>query len=149
PDMVSLSKNGEDLYLTINNTTDQVIITDYFLYEAWYHRLEWIEFASDGTLWDWPRVASILNTGTNGDDILTGFNSLSETIYAGEGNDTISPKTGNDVIYAGAGDDIINQTNGNDQIYGGLGNDTISLINGSSVVHFDLGDGQDTLSVRR
>ncbi|MER2491317.1 calcium-binding protein [Catenovulum sediminis] len=60
PDMVSLSKNGEDLYLTINNTTDQVIITDYFLYEAWYHRLEWIEFAIDSTQWTYETIKSML-----------------------------------------------------------------------------------------
>ncbi|AWB66251.1 hypothetical protein C2869_07320 [Saccharobesus litoralis] len=149
PSDISVSRQGNALHLSINNSTDQVIVSAYFQGEYYAYRLESIEFASDGTVWDWAALTTVLNAGTDNDDTIVGFNTLSETFYGGKGNDTITPNSGNDTVYAGEGDDTIHLSNGNDHIYGGLGNDIINVRYNSPVIHFSLGDGQDTINVDR
>lgn len=74
------------------------------------------------------------------------------TIYAGNGDDTLTTGAGDDVIYAGGNNDIVHSGGGNDlielghhddQAWGGSGNDTIRGQLGSDTLYGE--DGDDTL----
>lgn len=60
-----------------------------------------------------------------------------DTIFAGDGDDTITSEGGADVIDGGAGDDTINGGGGADTIYGNAGNDTIDGGGGSDTIYGD------------
>lgn len=99
--------------------------------------------------------------GYGGDDVLTVTDSITTTIYGGDGNDiislfdaddfafgedgddTISAGAGNDVVDGGAGDDTLNGEAGDDTIDGGDGNDTIDGGEGNDTI--DGGLGNDTI----
>ncbi|WP_294872603.1 calcium-binding protein, partial [Sulfuricurvum sp. RIFCSPLOWO2_12_FULL_43_24] len=92
-----------------------------------------------------------LQTGTEGDDILT-FGDSGISIDLLGGNDTVTSGNGNDVIAGGAGNDTINAGNGNNSIDGGEGNDTITTGSGADTISgssgndtINSGAGNDTL----
>lgn len=75
-----------------------------------------------------------------------------DTIYGGEGNDTIRAASSNDLIVGNAGDDLIDAGGGNDTVYGGAGHDTINGSLGDDRLYGQGGDdvlngglGDDTL----
>jgi Ca2+-binding RTX toxin-like protein len=70
-------------------------------------------------------------SGGNGNDTLTG----------GSGNDLLSGQDGNDSLSGGAGNDSLNGGSGNDFIAGGAGNDT--LVGGSGNDFLDGDQGAD------
>ena len=66
---------------------------------------------------------------------------LSNTLYAGAGNDTINNYGNSSNIYGGDGDDVINVIRGNSSgVYGGSGNDTITLNDSSNRAYGEDGD---------
>ncbi|WP_244265778.1 calcium-binding protein [Polycladidibacter hongkongensis] len=85
--------------------------------------VEQITFA-DGTTWTNADLAArYLSTAqTDGDDSITGFNGLNDTIDGGKGDDTVSALGGNDTYLWGSGD-------GNDIIIeeSSKGHDTLQL----------------------
>ncbi|WP_425459727.1 hypothetical protein [Hankyongella ginsenosidimutans] len=60
-------------------------------------------------------VLDLAETGTNGDDTLTG----------GDGDDRLEGLNGNDTLIGGAGNDNLFGGNRNDTLFGGIGNDSL------------------------
>lgn len=111
PDDVALSRNNNDLTLTIEDTGDTITVSNWF--ESDEYQIERIGFA-DGTVWNVPIISEMLYKGTAGNDVLIGS-------YAA---DTIQGLEGDDQLYGRAGDDILDGGAGNDTLYGQTGNDT-------------------------
>ena len=105
-------------------------------------------------------VASSIQTGTAGNDILYGddfdnqIKSLdgddrvygydgADTIWGGNGNDDLNGNAGNDTIYGENGDDRLYGGYGNDKLYGGSGNDY--LYGHEDDNYLDGGAGNDVL----
>ena len=107
-----------------------------------------------------PRADTIF--GTAGNDFILGKTNKAETIFAGEGNDTLHTMTGGgflygeggeDQLFGDAGDDFFSGGNdndlifgrgGNDEIHGGAGADSIAGEDGSDVIFGD--GGRDGIS---
>jgi Ca2+-binding RTX toxin-like protein len=82
-----------------------------------------------------------------GDDKITlRSGTLSNRVFAGSGQDTISGSAGVDILYGDTGNDQLSGGAGNDQLYGGNGNDVIS--GGVGNDRLGGGSGADQLSGR-
>lgn len=90
--------------------------------------------------------------GYSGDDTITLSTSRpsnNNTVYGGDGNDTITGNNYNDTIYGGNGSDTIRSRIGVDIIYGEEGNDSIyaeDTINNMDRDFIYGGDGNDTIN---
>ncbi len=73
--------------------------------------------------------------GTEGADKLTG-----QTVFAREGNDTVTGTQSADILHAGRGDDVILALGGNDRIYGAEGNDKIDGGAGNDILIGGVGN---------
>jgi len=140
---VKVNRVGNNLELSIKNTTDKVVVKDYF--SPYYagtgsydssnnvNKVEQIKFA-DGTVWDVATIKSKVSNieGTDANDTLYGFDdgySNTSEVFKGY--------AGDDKIYGYSGNDTIDGGTGNDSLYGGSGNDTYI---------FYLDHGQDVIS---
>ena len=99
--------------------------------------------------------------GTSAGEQINGLNSVRNSIYGKDGNDTLvggdqadllSGDAGNDVIYGGIGHDFATGEDGNDVIYGGWGDDVLIGGAGNDILHGEWnndvligGAGDDTL----
>ena len=87
-----------------------------------------------------PTVESLLVSGLDGNDTVTGQNGLSTltplTIDGGPGDDTLRGGDGADLISGGPGNDLVDGNRGTDQAFLGSGDDTFQ---------WDPGDGSDTV----
>ncbi|BBT17511.1 hypothetical protein WP8S17C03_35600 [Metapseudomonas otitidis] len=92
------------------------------------------------------RATGVRNSvfGGDGNDTLEGL-SGNDKLYGGEGNDSLLGGLGDDLLEGGTGNDILHGEDGNDTLRGGLGNDTLIGGYGNDTYLFNLGDGQDTL----
>jgi Ca2+-binding RTX toxin-like protein len=90
-------------------------------------KIERIQFAYDGTIWDAATIFAMVSTPTSGNDFLWGYDDQNDSIQGLAGNDSLNGLAGNDTLDGGAG---------NDTLDGGAGSDTY-LINS--------GTGQDTI----
>ena len=160
---VSLSRNFQDLVLTINGTDDTLRVYNYFMDNATGgYQIEQIKFA-DGTIWNIDTIKTMVNTPTDGDDTLEGDennNTLDgkagndfifglggkDLLWGGTGNDQISGGDGNDNLKGQHGDDNLYGDNGNDKLDGGKGNDWLDGGNGNDTYLFNKGSGQDIIS---
>ena len=142
---VNLKRNGDALLLSINGSTDSLLINNYFTADATAgYQVEQIKFA-DGTTCDVAAVKTKVMTATAEDDALYGYatNDIlsgddgNDTLYGGNGNDILQGNGHNDILYGGAGDDLIDGGAGNDTLDGGTGNDTYL---------FGKGSGKDIIS---
>ncbi|MFC4314217.1 calcium-binding protein, partial [Steroidobacter flavus] len=171
---VSIAREGANLVLRINGTTDQITIQYYFTDDGLSPRgyaVDQIRF-TDGTIWTVEEVKAMLLLPTAGNDNLLGYAS-NDTFGGGAGNDTLKGSGGNDVLDGGNGDDTLEGNLGDDHLIGGAGNDYLygeeaeggihpSRIGndildggagndvlvggfGSDTYLFGRGDGQDTL----
>jgi Ca2+-binding RTX toxin-like protein len=122
PGDLRISISGDDLIITIVNTTDRIKIDYTVNYADW--RVDQLTFA-DGTIWSFADMVSKL-VGTSGNDTLVGT----------DGDNTLFGEADNDIIDGKRGDDII---------VGGTGNDILSGSAGSDTYRFNLGDGQDII----
>ena len=158
PSDVTIKRINNDLELSINDTTDRLIVKDYFNsnYGSNYdstnmvNKIEQIKFA-DGTIWNVASIAqhSIGITGTEGDDKLNGYSdrlsSYNEIFKGFGGNDTIYGFDGNDDIDGGTGDDNLYGGSGNDTLTGCTGTDYMEGSSGNDTYIFGLGDGTDSI----
>ena len=123
-DMLSFSREGNDLRIIINNDKLQgFLLKNQFA--AGTSKIESIEFADESTL-------SLINKGFTFNQ-----NNIDGTISGTDFNDTINAAAGNDTINAGEGDDTIT---------GGLGNDNLNGGNGDDTYIYNMGDGFDTIT---
>lgn len=136
PADVALSRDGEDLLLSINTASDGLRISDYF------HdygdgtvvgNVEQIRF-SDGTVWDSTLIRSKVPQPTNAAD----------TVYGYETNDSLNGLGGNDTLCGGRGDDTLDGGVGNDLLQGGAGNNTYLFGAGSTSDTIDVEDNRST-----
>ncbi len=145
------TRSGEDLILSLRNSTDRVTVQYYFSSDATSpYRIDQVRFA-DGTSWDVAAVKALVQVPTSGadnlygyasDDVLNGLagsdtirgyggndtlrgDAGADTLSGGDGNDSIDGGADNDYLYGEAGDDSLLGGSGNDTLYGGNGNDTL------------------------
>ena len=125
-DDLIVTRNGDNLELLFNNSTDQITIQDWYM-DGMEQKIEKFEF-NDGTIFTDSDIESkVAILGTDGNDNLQGYDT----------NDIMYGKDGNDTIYAGEG---------NDTIIGGIGDDKLYSDSGSDTYIFNAGDGHDTIS---
>jgi len=156
--VIALKEDGK----TWDELSDKVTLKSWFTGAD--YRVETISF-SDGTiLTNNEIITQLLVTDSNdiikttevtltvdakgGDDTITIMNSLSNTIYGGDGNDNISTyysTTLRNTVDGGLGNDTIKLGSGNDTIYGGAGNDTITTGSGADVVVLNSLVGYDSV----
>jgi hypothetical protein len=84
--------------------------------------------------------------GGPGDDTLTGFIGVPDTMVGSAGNDTIDGDSGNDFLCGGSGNDTLTGGAGQDQIFGEAGNDNVLAQDGITDA-VDCGPGTDTYTV--
>jgi Ca2+-binding RTX toxin-like protein len=161
PQDVTLVREGTNLVLRINGTTDSITFSAGLNEEI--NRIEQVVFA-DGTVWDAARLANTgtAPTGTEANDNLLGDRNDNmlrglggdDHIYAGAGNDTLDGgagadhlegQDGDDLLLGGEGDDSLQGGNGADVLDGGAGNDSVTGDAGNDVYLFGRGAGQDTV----
>ncbi|MCB1657287.1 MAG: PD40 domain-containing protein, partial [Pseudomonadales bacterium] len=136
---ITVSKDGEDLVLSIKNTTDSLRIQNYLRNNATTaFAVENIVFAS-GTTWSINTVRQKLSPNSN---LLLQGGSGNDVLIAGSGQDTLQGGAGNDELYGAAGNDLLEGGLDNDKLYGETGNDT--LIGGAGNDSYYL-DDDDTI----
>ncbi|MCV4339837.1 calcium-binding protein [Pseudomonas capsici] len=139
---VSVARDGYDLVVRINDTTDSLRVVYHFMSDATAgYQIDRIEFA-DGSFWDQSAIKAQTLTSTPADQTLTGFAS-DDLIDGGAGDDTLSGGAGNDNLAGGAGADTLNGDEGNDLLQGGSGNDILYGGSGNDIL--DGGAGNDRL----
>ncbi|MDO8414883.1 MAG: calcium-binding protein [Agitococcus sp.] len=140
---VSLKRQGNDLVLSINGTTDSLRIQNHF-YNDYYgqnsYQIGQIKFA-DNTVWDTSFIKAKVLEGTESNDSIYGYASNDNLLGKG-GNDTLNGGAGNDTLEGGAGYDYLNGGDGNDTVNGGEGDDYLNGGYGINVL--DGGAGNDT-----
>ena len=119
---MTLKRDGDDLSLRINGTTDELRVSSHFTNDATGgYQIEQIKFA-DNTVWDAAAIKLKALAGTTGNDVLNG----------GDGNDTLHTASGEHALYGGAGADHLSlgfdaDESGSTWAEGGLGADTFLL----------------------
>ncbi|MEN6374581.1 MAG: calcium-binding protein [Smithella sp.] len=103
---VTVTKENNDLRIGINETTDSILIWDWFSGSP--YQIDQIQF-SDGTM-----LNSLHLEGK-----------IANTVYGTEINETILGGNFSDTIYGGAGNDEIWGYNGDDTLDGSVGDDTL------------------------
>ncbi len=133
PSDIRLTKEGDNLVLSIIGTTDTLTIVDWFSYTA--SQVQQIQFA-DSTVWDTDYIElNAIPVGTEGNDFLVGTS----------GSDILEGLGGNDQLYGFDGDDTLNGGTGEDGMYGGLGNDIYIVDNTYDYVAENIDEGTDTV----
>jgi Ca2+-binding RTX toxin-like protein len=72
---------------------------------------------------------------------------VSDTIYTGDGNDTVNGGAGDDVIYGGLGNDSLNGGTGNDYIDATQGSDTVNGGDGIDKIAYDFSSSSNNLTI--
>ncbi len=140
---VKITRDGENLWLTLNDGIDRMSVICYFSEDAaGAYKVEEIRFA-DGTVWDVDAVKAMATQGTHGNDTLYGY-AVADTIHGGEGNDDIRGFAGDDMLFGDGGADMLSGREGADFLYGGDGNDNLTGDWGNDTL--DGGAGNDWLN---
>lgn len=118
PADVTVSRNGNNLVLSLSSGVDVLTVTGFFSGVA--SEIEQVRF-SDGTIWDTTALKNMAGSilGTNNAETLTGTSGDDQMFGLG-GNDTLNGNAGNDLLDGGTGSDAMN---------GGTGNDTYIVDN--------------------
>ena len=144
---VTLARQGNNLLITIKDSTDQITVSGHFTDKgSSINALDQIRFA-DGTSWNTAQIMQMVQGGTDGKDALYGdaqANSLNagagdDTLYGYAGDDTLLGEAGNDQIYGGEGNDSLDGGTGNDSLIGGEGNDTLLGGEGNDTLYGEAG----------
>src|SRR5690606_28712120 len=85
------------------------------------------------------------NTGTSGDDILSGTHAYGDHLLGGEGNDQLTAVGYDDVLDGGAGNDVLRGDN-RKLVIGGLGDDALFGGWDADTYVYRRGDGSDTIT---
>jgi len=130
---LELIKEDNDLRVKIKDTTDALIIKDWFLAEAF--KIDRIRF-TDGTVMTSAQLEAL------------GYQVLDTTtqIYGTANNDLINGTSGNDQIFGYDGNDALYGGNGEDTLVGGAGNDTLEDGSGNDTYVFGIGSGRDMIN---
>jgi len=82
--------------------------------------------------------------GEGGDDTLTTNGVRTDSLFGGDGNDTLTAGGGDDELFGGDGADLLNGGAGNDNLSGEAGNDTLNGGGGDDFL--DGGEDDDVLN---
>ncbi len=139
---VVVTRDNNNLYLTIADSGDQLVLHDWFVDSA--ARIEQVVFA-DGTIWDAATLESqITSNPTEGPDIL--FGTAGDDVINGlGGDDTLYGDAGNDKLNGGAGNDFLDGGLGADIMIGDGGDDTYVVDQKGDVVREERDGGTDTV----
>jgi Ca2+-binding RTX toxin-like protein/LysM repeat protein len=144
---IGWSRSGDDLVASVadgDGATQSLTVKGWFYSES--NQLERLQLA-DGTILDKAEIeASIVISGTAGNDNLNGFANSNDVVHGLGGNDTLRGYSGNDRLNGGAGNDTLYGGIGNDVLFGDAGNDFLQGEAGNDTYHWGLGDGNDTIS---
>ena len=130
PSDVVVTRNNNDLVLSLNGGTDRLTVSLYFL--AFPLQIEQVLFA-DGTVWDQAYIENLTRpaiTGTGGNDVLVGTSGDDRLAGLG-GDDQLSGLAGNDLLDGGTGADILTGETGDDTyVIDAAGDAVIEALNG-------------------
>ncbi|MDF0665708.1 MAG: calcium-binding protein [Nitrospira sp.] len=135
PSDVVVSRNNNDLVLSLNGGADRLTVSLYFL--APPLQTELVQF-SDGTVWDQALIENLTRpviSGTAGPDFLVGTN----------GHDRLVGLAGDDQLTGLAGSDLLDGGPGVDQLAGNSGDDTYIVDDQGDVVTESANEGIDTV----
>lgn len=153
PSELTATRSYEALVLSINGTTDQMTVSNFFQYNSHENPnnpLQEVHF-EDGTVWTAAAMAAMTRAGTEGNDALGGTNDAdvmdglggNDRLFGGLGDDTLLGGTGNDALFGEEGDDRLEGQDGDDNLDGSYGNDL--LLGGVGNDGLNGGHGNDTL----
>jgi len=138
---IALQRSGEDLVLSIKDTTDTITVKNWFWNDSNEYRVERIEFG-DATIWDVDAIKGLMLLAPSADGVIEGFNT-SDTIVGTDADDKLYGHGGDDTVNGLAGDDFLYGESGNDTLLGREGNDT--LVGSVGDDFLDGGAGNDVL----
>ena len=163
PSDIRVTRFGDYLRLSINGSTDVLLVADFFVMDGSSNRaVEKIQF-HDGTVWDIAAVKRMVLSPTEESDDLIGYetndvlsgNGGDDTLHGRGGNDVLDGGLGKDVLYGDSGDDFLlggggefdelRGGDGNDTLEGGAGSDFIVGGNGNDTFRFGRGSDRDTI----
>jgi len=169
PDMITLSRSGENLIFSVGNNKGSVTVYSWFSTISTYpntftFNLAQIQFdgQSAQSISDFASARTIIVTGTDGNDHLHGT-SFNDSLDSGAGDDFVFGNSGNDSLEGGPGNDLLMGGDGSDTLHGGAGDDllvgssaefynysslvpgTLSNCNSANIYMFNLNDGHDTI----
>lgn len=150
---------GEDVVISIRDTDDKLIITDFkqnpdnYVLRIGDEKIsvkdnitaEEKEFLSGSENYDYivNENKTVIAGGESGDRIIG--SGMDEYILGDSDSDQLLAGGGNDVIFGGSGDDYINGGDGDDIIDAGTGNDFIDGGSGNDIYIFKPGYGADSI----
>ena len=150
---------GEDVVISIRDTDDKLIITDFkqnpdnYVLRIGDEEIsvkdnitaEEKEFLSGSENYDYivNENKTVIAGGESGDRIIG--SGMDEYILGDSDSDQLLAGGGNDVIFGGSGDDYINGGDGDDIIDAGTGNDFIDGGSGNDIYIFKPGYGDDSI----
>ncbi|CBL45948.1 Hemolysin-type calcium-binding protein [gamma proteobacterium HdN1] len=145
---VSITRQADDLVISILGTDDVLRVEGHFSQEGASHSYVDAIVFSDGTTIN-VGVSEFNNINVSSQVISDADNEIhgtsdNDVINALAGNDQVFGKTGDDEILGGAGNDAISGDGGADRIFGGTGNDQLSGGTEDDVLYGE--SGHDTLS---
>ncbi len=136
PDDVIVSRSEDDLRLTLRDTDDLLVVSQYFNSD---YTVSTIAFAS-GQLW---KLDDILPMTASAEGIELHGHGWGERLEGSPRDDRIDGAGGNDLLYGANGHDRIEGGDAHDALFGGLGDD--SLLGGEGEDLLYGGEGNDTL----
>lgn len=143
PSDIQLSRNLNDLYVGITGTTDKLTVSSWFSNSA--NQIEQIQFA-EGTIWSASTIKDMTKgTATQGNDVLFGEDTLSDSLSSLDGDDKLYGLGGNDILSGGGGADELYGGEGSDRLQGGTGNDRLYGDRGNDLYQFERDGGQDVI----
>lgn len=150
---------GEDVVISIRDTDDKLIITDFkqnpdnYVLRIGDEEIsvkdnitaEEKEFLSGSENYDYivNENKTVIAGGESGDRIIG--SGMDEYILGDSDSDQLLAGGGNDMIFGGSGDDYINGGDGDDIIDAGTGNDFIDGGSGNDIYIFKPGYGADSI----
>ncbi|WP_349617383.1 calcium-binding protein [Azotobacter salinestris] len=151
PEDITFSRSGYDLVLSINGTTDQLVIHNWGEGDA--YRIERIEFMpltdseEAGAVWDMAQIQSLIPVpiSTEGDDILFAWQGDTEFPHGLGGNDILFGNSLDNTLDGGDGNDRLDGGEGKDTLIGGAGDDIYVVDNAGDVVIENPDEGHDTV----
>ncbi len=139
----TLQLNGKNVTLGLLESLNVDVIEDAYHIELSSYE-DGVYIILDGTDFDFLTEYHESLNGTNGDDLITVDNpSLDHEINAGKGSDTVVAGDGDDTIYGVSGNNVIDGGEGDDEIHTGRHTSEIDAGYGSDTIYADLLKGAD------
>jgi Ca2+-binding RTX toxin-like protein len=159
---LSLSRNGNDLVLVLDNDDGSLLVQNFFIPNSTGTTDNRLIRFQNGEVLDRETLGAVPLVGSAGADYLQGdarANRIDgadgvDNILGNEGNDTLGGGAGDDALYGDEGDDVLDGGTGNDYLAGedgndvldgGAGNDYLAGGSGNDVYLFGMGSGRDAV----